>query len=337
MPAVSVKPAVNAITLSARPDLTLTARQQRQHDPDFLARCDIAALVGQLPLRWPTPPQVPASPKPRYRSDYQPPDPARVQQLDEAAWQSISLFDLLLLLVDFSGLRPVLASKLYRTSARGRIPFDPISCFLLFGWQLVNCWKRLEVLRQLAKPRNGDYREAFGFRSGVYPSESGYRYFVTVLGQKPLGELIRQSMELVRATGAVPAEVLAQATVSFDGQIHDAASHQRCHQVQASCYQPTPTRQTSSPQGEGRYGYRSLPAQLVAPTWGVNWTLDEAELAPANTHEESLAGDLLRRVVGEYFWLRVTTAVGDAGLGYGPFLGVYLPTTPPHSLRIPNR
>jgi len=157
------------------------------------------------------------------------------------------------------------------------------------------------------------------------------------LGKKCLTHLLVQSMNLVQQAELIPPSVQSAATAGFDGQIHDAPSRLRCHQVQASCYQPTPTRQTSSPQGEGRYGYRSLPAQLVAPTWRVNWTLDEAELAPANTHEESLAGDLLRRVVGEYFWLRVTTAVGDAGLGYGPFLGVYLPTTPPHSLRIPNR
>ena len=136
-------------------------------------------------------------------------------------------------------------------------------------------------------------------------------------------------MNLVQQAELIPPSVQNAATAGFDGQIHDAPSRLRCHQVQASCYQPTPTRQTSSPQGEGRYGYRSLPAQLVAPTWRVNWTLDEAELAPANTHEESLAGDLLRRLVGEYSWLRVTTAVGDAGLGYEPFLGVYLPTTLP--------
>jgi len=143
-----------------------------------------------------------------------------------------------------------------------------------------------------------------------------------VLGKKCLTHLLVQSMNLVQQAELIPPSVQSAATAGFDGQIHDAPSRLRCHQVQASCYQPTPTRQTSSPQGEGRYGYRSLPAQLVAPTWGVNWTLDEAELAPANTHEESLAGDLLRRVVGEYSWLRVTTAVGDAGLGCEPFVGV---------------
>jgi hypothetical protein len=232
-------PTLSTITLAAKPDLTRSATEQRQHDPDFAQRCAINALAERLPLRWPTPPEVPPSPKPRYRSRYQPPEPARVQQLDLAAWESIGLFDLVLLLVDFSGLRPILAQKLYRVSARGWVPFDPVSCFLLFGWQRLNRWQRLETLRKLADPRNADYARAFGFAPGVYPSESGYRYFLTVLGQKTLDDLIRQSMALVQASGVLPTEALAHAIVSFDGQIHDAASRLHCHDVCQSCYQPT--------------------------------------------------------------------------------------------------
>lgn len=393
-------PALNAITLSAKPDLTLTASQQRKQSPDFIARCAITTLADQLPLRWPTPPQVPASPKPRYRSRYQPPELSRLGEMDQAAWQKISPFDLLLLLIDFSGLRPILASKLYRASARGREPFDPISFFLLFGWQLVNRWKRLEVLRQLANPRNADYATAFGFHSGVYPSESGYRYFLTVLGQKKLDDLLRQSMELVHASGLIPSEVLEHATVSFDGQIHEAAASLRCRYVRDTCYQPaspeqprqcpakeagkrgcpcdttacrlackhatprdpdaryvwydghnrgghpdalpgpsaanspsppptpaqpSPSTQSVSsvppkPKGEEHYGYRSLPAQLVDPIQRANWTLGEAPLAAANTHEETPAAKLLEQTVEEYAWLHVEVAVGDAGLGYEPFL-----------------
>lgn len=382
--------AVSAITLSAKPDLTLTASQQRQQNPDFIRRYAIAALAARLPLRWTTPPDTPPSPKRRYRSCYQPPKPARVQQLDEAAWESITLFDLMLLLIDFSGVRPVLAGKLYRASARGRIPFDPISCFLLFFWQTVNGWNRSATLRYLATQRYADYRDSFGFQSGVYPTESGYRYFLTALGRKDLGDLIRQSMELVYAADVIPTAVLEHATVSFDGQIHDAASHLRCHEVQASCYQPTsqaadafhaaraspeqprrcpakeegkrgcdcntlecrvacsqatpwdpdaryvwyrghnrqdqPAAPTSArstratPKGEGHYGYRSLPCRLIDPLDRANWTLGEAPLAAANTHEEHSAAKLLEQTVEEYAWLHVEVAVGDAGLGYEPFL-----------------
>jgi len=176
--------------------LSLSAPEQRRLSPDFIARCAITAFAGRLPLRWPTPPQTPPSPKRRYRSHYQPPDPSHLLALDAVAWASISAFDLLLYLVDFSGLRPVLAQKLYRPSARGRIPFDPLSLFLLFGWQLVNRWERVETLRHLAEPRYADYAAAFGFRPGIYPTEGGLRYFLTTLGAQNLSDLLLQSMSL---------------------------------------------------------------------------------------------------------------------------------------------
>lgn len=231
--------ALNVFALLAKPDLTLQAKEQRQADPEFIARCAIGTLAPKLPLPWPTPPVVGPSPKPRYRSDYQPPEQSRLPELDEAAWQQIGLFDVLLALIDFSGLRPVLAEKLYRRSARGRVPFDPISLLLLFFWQTINRWCRLEVLRRLALSRNADYARSFGFRADTRPSESGYRYFLTVLGRKYLNDLIKQSMDLIYEAGVLPLDVLKHAIVGFDGQIHDAASRLRCHDVQASCYQPT--------------------------------------------------------------------------------------------------
>ena len=82
--------------------------------------------------------------------------------LDLAAWQHLSDFDLVLRLVDFSSLRPVLAQRLGWTSARGWTPFDPVSLFLLQGWQIVNGWSRAETLRKLADPRYADYAALFG-------------------------------------------------------------------------------------------------------------------------------------------------------------------------------
>jgi hypothetical protein len=379
-------PTLNAVRLGAKPDLTLSASEQRQADPDFVARCAFTVLADKLPLRWPTPSGVPPSPKPRYRSIYQAPDPARLARLDEADWRAITLFDLLLRLIDFSGLRPVLAAKLYQPSALGRVPFDPVSLFLLFDWQLTNRWNRLEVLRHLREPRYADYALAFGFRPDALPSESGYRYFLTTLGRASLHDLLVQSIGLVSRVGLIPESVERAATVSFDGQIHDAASRLRCQSIQASCYQPTtsealrpcPAREkgqigcpcdtlacksvckratprdpdarfiwyqghnrdehnqgtptcSATPQaasaseagsagGEGRFGYRSLPCQLVDPVSRLGWTLDEADLLSANAHEEGPAADLLRRVVGEYPWLHIAIAVGDSGLGYAPFL-----------------
>jgi hypothetical protein len=374
-------PVTRAATAEPKPDPTLGAAEQRRRNPDFLARGAITSLANRLPLPWPTPPESRPSPKPRYRSAYLSPDPRSLLGLDEAAWAALDNFDLVLRLVDFSGLRPVLAAKLYRASALGRVPYDPISFFLLFGWQLSNRWNRVETLRHLAEARHSDYVTAFGFRKGLYPSESGYRYFLTTLGKQYLGDLLVQSMNLVQQAGLIPETVQRAATVSFDGQIHDAASRLRCHDVRDSCYQPTseessrtcPARQqgktgcacdtlacrevcklatprdqparyiwyaghnrgerpddpaavaldNSTPsaaqspnqspnrpstlKGEEHYGYRSLPSQLVDPVQRLSWTLDEAELAPANTREERPAGELLRQVVGEYPWLAWAT------------------------------
>lgn len=375
--------------MDAKPDLTLSAAEQRRRDPAFVARCAIGAFAGRLPLPWPTPPGTPALTKPHFRSAYQPPDPQRLRTLDRAGWQGLALFDLILGLVDFSGLRPVLAARLYRPSARGRVPFDPVSLVLLLAWQTVQGWTRAEALRHLAEPRYAEDAAAFGFHPGVYPTESGLRYVQTALGMATPGALVEQALALVHQTGLLPAAVLAQAVVSFDGMLHDAASRQQCRAVQASCYQPTTPAQPrpcpakekgqrgcacataacqqlcahapardpaarfvwyaghnrsthpnapaaaasapatppaagaappTAPHGQGRYGYRSLPAQLVDPVQRVSWTLATAPLLPASSHEEQPAADLLRHVVGAYPWLHVATAVGDAGLGYDAFL-----------------
>lgn len=370
--------------------LPLPAAAARQQQPDVVARCALRTLAARLPLPWPTPPDTPPSPKPRSRSAYQSPDPTALLALDAVGWQALSPFDLILRLIDFSGLRPVLAAQLYATSARGRAPFDPVSLFLLFGWQLVNRWSRTDTLRHLAEPRYADYAQAFGFQPGVYPSESGFRYFLTTLGADNLTPLLVQSMLLVRDAGLLPPAVQQAATVSFDGMLHDAASRLRCSAVQASCYTPTTpdqprpcpaqakgqrgcscqiiacqtvcqhatprdpdarfvwytgsnhTRHPNAsaavpppatpaptpgaappkpPHGEGHYGYRSLPVQLIDPIQRVSWTLAAADLAPAPTREEEPAAQLLERVVAEYAWLRPAFAVGDAGLGYAAFLG----------------
>ena len=46
----------------------------------------------------------------------------------------------------------VLAQCLGWTSARGKKPFDPVSMFLLLGWQITNGWSRAQTLRNLRDP-----------------------------------------------------------------------------------------------------------------------------------------------------------------------------------------
>ena len=238
----------------------LTAVQARARDSDFVDQCSLWGLQGRLPLRWPTPQNVPPSPKRRYRSHY-------VYQgwddlLDLAAWAHLSDFDLVLRLIDFSGLRPVLAQRLGWTSDRGWPPFDPVSLFLLHGWQIVNGWSRAETLRKLADPRYADYAQLFGFEDGIYPTEGGLRHFLTALGRHSevegdtvivdreaedptevaiqyLNQLLVGAVTLIREAGLLSPEAWSQAQVCPDGLLLHAASRLRCASVRESCYQPT--------------------------------------------------------------------------------------------------
>ena len=139
----------------------LTPVETRARDAAFVRQCSFSGLQERLPLRWPTLPDTPPSPKRSYRSSYAYLGYADLEEWNN--WEHLSDFDLVLRLVDFGGLRPVLAQLLGWTSARGRPPFDPVSMFLLVSWQLVNGWKRADLLRNLKDPRYADYRQRFGF------------------------------------------------------------------------------------------------------------------------------------------------------------------------------
>jgi hypothetical protein len=185
------------------------------------------------------------------------------------------LFDLLLRLIDFSGLRPVLADLLGWTSARGQVPFDPVSLFLLVSWRLVNGWSRAQALRNVCDPRYADYAAAFGFRAGDFPSEGGVRYFLTTLGRRSdeetenvsvtvdatpedtfavqrLNQLIVASVALLRQAGLITPSAWQAALIGVDGQIHDAASRRRCAFVQAACYRSLEEEPRSCPAKEKR-------------------------------------------------------------------------------------
>jgi len=217
----------------------------------------LEGLQGRLPLRWPTPVDTPPSPKKGYLSNYIYLGWNDLQ--DPASWEALSDFDLILRLVDFSGLRPVLAQRLGWTSAKGRRPFDPVSFFLLIGWQITNGWSRSDLLKNLGHSRYADYAQHLGFQDGVFPSEGGVRYFLTTLGHnsdaegetiavkhdeetvqialQQLNQLIKQSVDLIRDAGLLSPEAWETALIGPDGQLHDAASRMRCSSVTDSCYQ----------------------------------------------------------------------------------------------------
>jgi hypothetical protein len=237
-----------------------SASTARAQNAEFVRDGSFFRLQDRLPLCWPTPPGVPPSPKRSYRSHYVYLGCSDLQ--DRKAWEPLSEFDLVLRLIDFSGLRPVLAQRLGWTSARGQKPFDPLSMSLLLGWQIINGWNRAQVLKNLADPRYADYRDRFGFKGGIYPTEGGVRHFLTALGyhsdssgdtirieldDKPavevaiqyLNQLLVGAVQLIRQAGLFSPEAWTRALVCPDGMLHDAASHLRCAAVQESCYQPT--------------------------------------------------------------------------------------------------
>jgi len=232
----------------------------RAQDEDFVNQCRFSTLRERLPLVWPQPANTPASPKLSYRSGYQYLGWAELE--NPPAWQHWDDFDLLLRLVDFSPLRAVLAAHLGWSSAKGPVPFDPVSLCLLTWWQISHGWNRAETLRNLRQDRYADYARLFGFQEDIFPSEGGLRHFLTSLGKnstargdrvlvgsgeqrrsvagQQLNQILAQSVALVRLSGVLSAQAWQQALLCPDGQIHNAAARMRCQHVTASCYLPAP-------------------------------------------------------------------------------------------------
>jgi hypothetical protein len=240
-----------------------TAEQTRAEDSQFVGQCSLPSLHAQrrLPLKWIPPSEMPSSPKKSYRSAYvyrwqaELADPVQV-----LAWKNLSDFDLLLRLVDFSGLRPVLAHLLGWRSGRGWEPFDPVSFFLLTFWQISNKWTRNQTLKNMLDSRYADYVAWFGFQTGVYPTEGGVRYFLTTLGRnsdashktvsvekgeelveieiQKLNMLLVEAVGVLRQTPLLSPQAWEKALICPDGQIHDAASSLRCISVTEACYRP---------------------------------------------------------------------------------------------------
>jgi hypothetical protein len=235
----------------------LTPVETRAQDGLFVARCSLEGLQDRLPLPWPAPPDTPPSPKRAYRSHYV--HLGWEDLLDPTVSQHFSGFDIALRIIDFSLLRPVLAQRLGWTSARGWKPFDPVSLFLLHGWQIVNGWNRTQLLDNLHDSRYNDYAQRFGFEDGDFPTEGGLRYWLTALGENSeseetvlvdkerhievaiqyLNQLLAQSVYLFIEAGLITAQAWTQALLCPDGMIHDAASRLRCAFVREGCYQET--------------------------------------------------------------------------------------------------
>jgi hypothetical protein len=229
---------------AATPTRPLSAAQKRAEQPWLVATWSLAALWPHLPLPFPVADDLPPSPKPSYRSTYPPPDPAGVP--DPATWAVLSDFELALALIDFSPLERRRA-RMYRPSARGQVPFHPVSLRLAVGLrrELDLGWRALA--RLLAGPHGAGWRRTLGFTDGQTPSASGLRYFWASVGADVIADLCPRFIALLRAHGLCPERSTFPGdppeqgvTVSQDGMLHPARSRPSCLLVTDACYQPLP-------------------------------------------------------------------------------------------------
>jgi len=216
-----------------------TAIEKRAQNPQSLAPFALDSLEHNLPLVFPHDPNLPPSPKPRYRSAYR---YLGFADLTQETMETFSPFQAALRLFDFSHLERLLAAHIYVLSAKGQSPFHPVSMYLLSIYRRDHSLSRHGVLRILRHPDDGQaLRRLTGFRD-VFPSESGLRYFEQQLTPELQQEINALQMDALYQAGLLPVEPDGEkkASLSFDGMLHQARSRMRCSSVKASCYEPAP-------------------------------------------------------------------------------------------------
>jgi hypothetical protein len=219
----------------------LTAIQKRAENPEALKPFALDHLKDKLPLVFPRDLDLPPSPKPRYRSAYR---YLGFDDLNEETLETFSPFETAVRLFDYSHLEPLLAAHIYEPSAKGQVPFHPVSMYLLSIYRREHNLSRHETLRILRHPTDGlVLRRCTGFEDD-FPSESGLRYFEKQLTPELQMEINALQLDVLYQAGLLPVkpgtEEVKKATLSFDGMLHKARSHMRCSSVKASCYEPAP-------------------------------------------------------------------------------------------------
>lgn len=218
---------------------TPTAIEKRAQNRKALAPFALHKLK-KLPLVLSGDPNLPPSPKPHYRSIYRYPG---LDDLNEETLMTFSPFEIGVRLFDYSPLEPLLAAHVYRASAKGQVPFHPVSMYLLSLYRRERNLSRHEVLRILRHPADGQtLRHCTGFADN-FPSESGLRYFEGQLTPELQREINALQLDALYQAGLLPGNPEADKTkvpLSFDGMLHQARSHMRCSSVKAGCYEPAP-------------------------------------------------------------------------------------------------
>ena len=218
---------------------TLSAIRKRAENPQVLVPFALSALKDHLPLVFPVSPDVPPSPKRKYRSDYR---YLGYDHLDDAMLDTASDFELQLYLVDYTALERFLAYHIYKPSAKGQVPFHPVSMYLLILFRRAHHLSHPEVIRRLRHPEEGrTLRRWCGF-TNQFPVESGLRYFEGCLTPELQWEINALQIDMLYQAGFLPTQpgTEEKVTLSFDGMLHEARSRMRCSSVQDSCYEPAP-------------------------------------------------------------------------------------------------
>ena len=216
-----------------------TAKQKRAANKEALARFALSNLWSRLPLSFPLDPDLPPSPKPRYRSQYRYLGPEDLD--DPQALDTLSPFDITLRLIDYSNLERLLAAHIYVSSAKGQVAFHPVSMFLLRVYRRERNLSRHETLRILKSQEGRELCRWLGFEE-EFPSESGFRYFEGQISPELQLEIDALLFDCLYQAGFLPTRPDQEKKVSltFDGMLHEARSRMRCAQVTESCYQPVP-------------------------------------------------------------------------------------------------
>jgi hypothetical protein len=237
---------------------SLCARQRRRKAKRLRKTFALVNLAGLLPLRPVWPVDGPTYKK-RFRSSYQ--YLGFDELLDRKALQYYDYLDIVLRLFDFSGLRPVL-SQHYQPSAKGTVPFDPVSLVLTILVRRWRKWAWRKIANELRKPKEGAVlRRLLGF-TDVTPSESGLRYFFNQVGRETFERVDAAMTQCLYLAGFFPQPNQQGRFQGYslvtDGMIHQARSRMRCRHVSETCYQSldsfTAGRRPCPAQDEGAKG-----------------------------------------------------------------------------------
>jgi hypothetical protein len=216
-----------------------TAIQKRAQNKEALVPFALRNLEWRLPLHFPRDPVLPPSPKPNYRSHYRYLDAEGLD--DPQCWETFSSFDLALRLIDYANLEPFLAAHIYVPSAKGQIPFHPVSMYLLRLYRREHNLSRPETLRTLKSKERTELRRRLGFEE-VFPTESGLRYFEGQITPQLQWEINALLVDMLYQAGLLPTrpDEAQKVTLSFDGMLHEARSRMRCAHARERCYREAP-------------------------------------------------------------------------------------------------